>query len=53
MSILTFNLRMPNPSRTVPPPPSVTITGEIVVPDMPGGRSDTPLDLGTIVLQIK
>lgn len=27
-------------------------TKEFVVPEMPGGRSDTPLDLGTVTLQI-
>jgi hypothetical protein len=29
----------------------VQLTREIVVPEMPGGRSDTPLDLGTITFQ--
>lgn len=29
-----------------------TVKREIVVPEMPGGRSDTPLDLGVLTLQI-
>ena len=34
------------------PPGSERFTKEIVVPEMPGGRSDDPLNLGTITLQI-
>jgi hypothetical protein len=48
--MLTFRLRAPNPERALPVPSDITITREIVVPEMPGGRSDTPLDLGTIVV---
>ena len=54
--ILTFTVPLSDPQGISParPPsrPPERITREIVVPEMPGGRSDTPLDLGVITLQI-
>jgi hypothetical protein len=35
----------------MPAPRTERLTREIVVPEMPDGRSDDPLDLGTITLQ--
>ena len=34
------------------PQPSVRLTKEIVIPEIPGGRSDEPLNLGTITVQV-
>lgn len=34
-------------------PPLGTVTRAVIVPEMPGGRSDEPLDLGTVVVQIR
>jgi len=34
------------------PPGYERFTREVVVPEMPGGRSDEPLNLGTITLQV-
>ncbi len=50
--ILSFLVAPDEPPGISPSRRPERITREIVVPEMPGGRSDTPLDLGVITLQI-
>jgi hypothetical protein len=50
--VLSVSVTVRDPSRPTQPS-HAEATREFVVPEMPGGRSDTPLDLGAITLQVK
>jgi hypothetical protein len=50
--LLTITLRIPDPVRPTGPSKTCEITKEFTIGEIPGGRSDTPLDLGTLTIQI-
>jgi hypothetical protein len=50
--VLTISLRIPNPAQPTSLGKTGQITKEFTIGDMPGGRSDTPMDLGTLTIQI-
>lgn len=50
--VLTISLRIPNPAQPTGLGKTGQITKEFTIGEMPGGRSDTPMDLGTLTIQI-
>jgi beta-lactamase regulating signal transducer with metallopeptidase domain len=50
--VLTITLRIPDPAKPTGPGKIGEVTKEFTIGEMPGGRSDTPMDLGTLTIQI-
>jgi hypothetical protein len=50
--LLTITSRIPDPGRPGGPSKTYEVTKEFTIGEMPSGRSDTPLDLGALTIQI-
>jgi beta-lactamase regulating signal transducer with metallopeptidase domain/protocatechuate 3,4-dioxygenase beta subunit len=50
--VLTITLRILDPAQPIAPSKTYTLAKEFTVGEIPGGRSDNSMDLGTLTLQI-